>query len=354
MSFRVILGLLAIVSLVSGCAGSRVAPVLEPTKESRVWPDAPDVPRYAYAGTLIGEKDFVPKTDEGKSTGTIILEIVTGLIFGEPDYITLVRPTGGMVDSKGRVLVLDAGLGAVVVFDMAKAKVTTWESPADGESFGSPIAIVEDGKDGYWVSDSEAGQLFHIDKYGDPLAPIGKGVLNRPTGLARDPVSGNLYVADTGTHRILVLNPAGEVLDTIGMRGTDISQLNYPTHLTLSGRQLYVADTLNFRVQVFDLDGNGKLTLGQLGIRVGDMTRPKGVAVGRDGRIYVVESYFDHLLVYDPQGRFLLPIGGEGNGIGQFYLPAGVWTDGKDRVFVADMFNGRICIFKELTVGVGE
>ena len=81
------------------------------------------------------------------------------------------------------------------------------------------------------------------------------------------------------------------------------------------------------------------------------MARPKGVAVGADGRVYVVESYYDHLLVFDPEGRFLMPIGGTGTDEGQFYLPAGVWTDSTGRVYVADMFNGRVAVFKELTQG---
>ena len=70
--------------------------------------------------------------------------------------------------------------------------------------------------------------------------------------------------------------------------------------------------------------------------------RPKGVAVDSQGRVYVVESYYDSLLVYSPSGEFLLPISGGGTAIGRFYLPAGVWVDASDQVFVADMFNGRV------------
>ena len=79
------------------------------------------------------------------------------------------------------------------------------------------------------------------------------------------------------------------------------------------------------------------------------MTRPKGVAVGGDDRIYVVESYYDHLLVFDRGGRLLLPIGGTGAEVGRFYLPSGVWTDTSGRGYVAAMFHGRLVVFKELT-----
>jgi DNA-binding beta-propeller fold protein YncE len=90
------------------------------------------------------------------------------------------------------------------------------------------------------------------------------------------------------------------------------------------------------------------MTFGKAGLFVGQFARPKGVAIGGDGRIYVVESRHDHLLVFDAKGQLLLPIAGRGT-IGSFHLPAGVWTDSQQNVYVADMFNGRVVVFKELT-----
>ena len=109
-----------------------------------------------------------------------------------------------------------------------------------------------------------------------------------------------------------------------------------------------MADTMNARVQVFDLAGKALLQVGQRGLYLGNLVRPKGVAVDAEGNIYVVESYHDHLLVYDKTGRFLMAIGGTGKANGEFYLPAGVWTDRDNRIFVADMFNGRVVVFQFL------
>jgi DNA-binding beta-propeller fold protein YncE len=101
-------------------------------------------------------------------------------------------------------------------------------------------------------------------------------------------------------------------------------------------------------VQVFDPDGRVLEVFGERGLYVGNLARPKGVAVDDEGNVYVVESFYDHLLVFDPSGRFLLPVGGTGHAPGQFYLPAGVWIDSRNRVYVADMFNGRVSIFQFL------
>jgi len=109
-----------------------------------------------------------------------------------------------------------------------------------------------------------------------------------------------------------------------------------------------VADTLNARIQVLEPDGRPIRQTGRRGLRMGNLVRPKGVALDDEGNLYVVESYYDYLLIYDDRGRFLMPIGGTGSGIGEFYLPSGVWTDSRNRVFVADMFNGRVTIFQYL------
>lgn len=341
--------------LLSACSTrERAAPVLQPVSGSQVWPLAPETPRYAYAGTLVGETDFFAKEVEQKSLGTKTLEFIVGLIFGEPDYLKLVRPVAGLVDRDGRIVVTDMGRPGVIVFDMKKKKTVLWQQAADGQDFVAPVGIVEDGDGGYYVTDSTLGAVFHLTHDGYPLPGFGAKVVGRPTGIARDPTTGNYFVTDTSSHRIVVFSPGGEVIDVVGTRGTEPGRFNFPTHIAVRDNRIYVADSLNFRVQVMDYDGEGSLAFGQLGANIGDMMRPKGVTVGADGRIYVVESYYDHILIFDPNGRFLMPIDGGTLESGSLYLPSGVWTDRESRVYVADMFNGRICVFKELTRGIEE
>jgi DNA-binding beta-propeller fold protein YncE len=340
----------ALLFAVVGCslAPETATPRLEPVADGPVWPAPPDLARYAYVGTLIGERNFLAPGGADDGAFTTALKWIVGLVFDDPNYLELQRPVGGMVDERGSIYVVDAGHKAVIVFDMAGQRVLRWRQAAPGEAFVSPVAIVGDGAAGFLVTDSERKEIIRLDAEGEPVGRFGKGVLGRPTGIARDARTGVIYVADTTAHDIKIFNDRGEIVDRLGARGVEPGTFNYPTYLAFRHDQLYVADTLNFRVQVFNREGDGRLIFGKLGLFVGNMTRPKGVAVGDDGRIYVVESYFDHLLVYDRGGDFLLPIGGTGQGIGQFYLPAGAWTDPLGRVYIADTFNGRIVVFKEL------
>lgn len=339
-----------VLSVMAACAGpERKTPTLDPAIQSVVWPDPPEVARYALAGMLVGERDFIAEDAASPDAATVALRWIAGLVVGEQNYEELRRPVSGMTDASGRVYVVDASRKSVVVFDMPGKEFREWRAAAPKLAFAAPVAITSDGGGGFLITDSELAEVFRLDASGEPAGRFGKGIVKRPTGIARDPTTGTIYVADTAEHDIKVFDSAGVLLDVMGSRGAEPGQFNAPTHLAFHGDQLYVADTLNFRVQIFDRAGDGRLSFGRLGLFVGQMTRPKGVAVGRDGRIYVVESYFDHLLVFDPRGELLLPIGGTGQGIGQFYLPAGAWTDDTGRVYVADMFNGRVVVFKELT-----
>ncbi len=324
-------------------------PSLEPAPDAHSWPLAPEQARYALAGVLVGERNFLAPNRRTASKARSALNWLVGLIVGEPEYVELRRPVSGLTDATGRVLVVDSSHQAVVVFDMKGQRLLLWRSVDRGERFQSPVAIAADGAGGYLVTDSELGEVFRLTADGTPQGRFGKRILTRPTGIARDNQSGLVYVADTARHDIKVFDPNGALVDILGGKGEAPGSFNTPTHLLFHGGQLYVVDTLNFRVQIFDRNGDGRLSFGGLGLFVGNMTRPKGVAVGGDERIYVVESYYDYLLVFDAAGQLLLPIGGTGQNVGEFYLPAGVWTDAENRVYVADMFNGRVVVFKELT-----
>ncbi len=223
------------------------------------------------------------------------------------------------------------------------------ETETDLEGFGAPIGIAPDGKGGVLVTDAELATVFHLDRDGAPLGRFGDGELQRPTGIARNPVTGTIYVTDTVAHDIKLFDGEGKLLRSIGERGREEGTFNYPTHVSFADDRLYVSDSMNFRIQVLNDEGEVEQSFGETGLYLGNLVRPKGVAVGGDGRVYVAESYHDHLLVYDRTGRFLLPIGGTGSAVGQFYQPSGIWTDRQRRVYVADMYNGRVMVFQELT-----
>jgi len=109
-----------------------------------------------------------------------------------------------------------------------------------------------------------------------------------PTGIVAS-AWGDLFVSDTGNHRVQVLDSERKVVATIGqtgVAGTGPDQLNHPARLAWRDDRLYVADTGNHRVQAFDVKDPLKprlvRTYGETGVRgsgEGQFDEPLGVAV---------------------------------------------------------------------------
>ena len=347
---------LILLILTAGCA-TREPAVLRfgvqdaPEGKRLMWPAPPEVPRYMYAGQLLGEANFRAPGARAGEGFMGLLRAIAGLVVGESRPVELARPQSGAVDENGRIYVTDVSRQAVFVFDPGAGKLDVWEKAEGLANFAGPVAVAALNGIAY-VTDAELGIVARLDASGTPQRALGRGLLKRPTGLAFDPQRGELYVADTAAHDIKVLDLSGALKRVLGRRGEGDGEFNYPTHLAFADGELYVTDTMNSRIQVLEgASGTMQRSFGMRGLYVGNLVRPKGIALDSERNVYVVESYYDHLLVFDRQGRFLMGIGGLGAESGKFYLPAGVWTDHLNRVFVADMFNGRVVLFQHLGGG---
>jgi sugar lactone lactonase YvrE len=206
---------------------------------------------------------------------------------------------------------------------------TLWTSDPDVFDAGvdSHMDMLHDSPDGmgiawdhdnvYWVFDGyhdaiaryDFGQdhgLGGTDHSDGEVARYVEGEVNRATdessNLAFDPESGLLYIADTGNHRIAVLDTAtgergsaiqpnydddvqysmdGASLDTLIVRGAVVD----PTGLELHDGLLWVSDYATGKILAFTRDGTLVDWL-ETGI-VGGL---QGMAFDADGQLYVVDS----------------------------------------------------------------
>ncbi len=346
------LPLLALVSgllLLTGCAAERsVMRYSNPGKERLVLPKPPDPPRFLYLGELTGERNFRPESEEVPGAMQSFFQWVVGLADGFIPVLELQRPQSGAVDDDGRIYVTDVSRQAVYVFDEPAGQLKIWEMADASRRFVSPVGVAMGAQGEVLVSDAELGLVARLDRDGNPLGTFGEGVLKRPNGIARDPARGVVYVADVQAHDIKVFSDAGLLLQILGQRGSGDGEFNFPTHLAFARSELYVTDTLNSRIQIYGTDDTLKQQFGSLGLYIGNLVRPKGVALDNEGHVYVVESLYDTLLVFNHEGALLMALGGSGKEPGRFYLPAGVWSDRHNRIYVSDMFNGRVVLYQYL------
>jgi sugar lactone lactonase YvrE len=184
-----------------------------------------------------------------------------------------------------------------------------------------------------------------------------------PFGLAVA-ADGSVYVADAGeSNRIRKVSPEGSVTTLAGGRegfadgAGAAASFNTPSALALDAAgNLYVADTGNNRVRKVTPEGVATTLAGdgEAGYVDGPAAQarfdsPVGVAVDKDGNVYVADTYNDRVRVITKDGlvKTLAGNGATGNADGastsaSFDTPCGVAVNDAGEVYVADTGNDRL------------
>lgn len=76
-----------------------------------------------------------------------------------------------------------------------------------------------------------------------------------------------------------------------------------------------------------------------------DFLHPSDVAVGADGRIYVLDGVNSRVMVFDRKGAYLFRFGARGTGKGGLNNPLGIALDAQGAVYIADSGNSLIQVF---------
>ncbi|MGA2617644.1 MAG: SMP-30/gluconolactonase/LRE family protein [Thermoguttaceae bacterium] len=163
---------------------------------------------------------------------------------------------------------------------------------------------------------------------------------------------GNLYVgcsAQGGLQKFVRTNHAGKFTPAwIVQRHKDgYSVLGLAVERT--GNVFATVRTKNSReVQQFSAAGTFVNAWGSIGTLAGQFCSPNGIALDREGNLYIAESSAwgtgssHRVQKFTLAGKFLATWGTEGSGDGQFNLPVGIALDGRGNVYVADTYNSRV------------
>lgn len=164
---------------------------------------------------------------------------------------------------------------------------------------------------------------------------------------ARD---GSILVGDYNNYDVKRYSPGGELLQVIGGKGSGPGQTNQPYGLAVDPTSgvLYVADTVAREIEVYDPDGTPRATW--------DIDPTGGyyttrLAVNHDGWVYAVNSQSisrtsPHTVnVYDRTGAFLFRFGRTGTGPGETLGLRGIAIGPEEQVFVLDAGNRRVLVF---------
>ena len=357
---------------------------------------------------------------EGKANGAL-----ANGVLGQSDYTTVVAsdasnkmttPNGMAVTSSGHLFVSDLSVHRVLRFNSARAK--TNGASADGvlgqagygtSGFGagsaemrSPAGLALDGSGTLWLADTNNNRVTRFDNavatangasadgilghagFTDPAA-VDAAHLSGPRGVAEDPATGKVFVADTANNRVLRFSSQaalhngqsaeavlGQPDFTSSTGGTTAALMKEPTGLSVdAGGRLWVADRGNARVLRFDnaaskVNGaNADGVLGQpdfttvnSGVSGLVLGSPSAVCADSSGALWVADSVYNRCVRWDAaaskangaamngvlgQGGFTFS--GSGTTANTFTTPLGVVSDGAGHVWVADAQNNRVMRF---------
>jgi sugar lactone lactonase YvrE len=254
------------------------------------------------------------------------------------------------------------------------------------------------------TSEGESGEGDHLFSiYG-----FEGDLLRRPSAVGIGP-NGDIYVADTGKHRIVVFDSDGAYRTVYGEAGDEPLQIQNPIDVAVAddGRS-YVLDknakkivlfdptnqpsgvipfdqeisplsltvdddtlfvTTESGIVMFDLEGNPLTGYVAWGKEPGQFDKPGGVAVGEDGTLYVADSFNYRVQAISTQGEPLWQYGtpipaDQAIGFNEesrlFGLPASIAVDEEGFIYVVDGTNSEVIVlttdgeYQETIGGVGH
>lgn len=119
-------------------------------------------------------------------------------------------------------------------------------------------------------------------------------------------------------------------------KGDAQGQFHAPIGIAINASdELLITEFHNDRVQKFDTEGNWLTTYPVV-------EYPSGIAVDREGRMFVAALLEHKIAVYDAGGKLLREWGKKGPGDGEFNEPGGLAIEADGSLLVADQCNHRM------------
>ena len=327
-------------------------------------------------GTFAGTGQAGRSGDGGPATAAQINNQF-GVVRGPDGAIYFCEYDGHLVRRVGKdgVITTVAGTGAAGYAN----------GPALKASFNKPHEIRFDARGDLYVADMVNHAIRKIDLktglvstfagtgaagYGGDGGPAVEATLKQPHSIQFGP-GGDLYICDIGNHVIRRVDPSGKISTFAGtgkagptpdgapIQGTP---LNGPRSLdfdaqgrlwlaTREGNQVFRLDLKEGRIHHAAGTGKKGFTGNGGPAREATLSGPKGIAVGPDGDVFLVDTESHSIRKIDAKtGRLELVIGTGEKGDGpdgppaacRLARPHGIWADPDGTLFVGDSENHRV------------
>lgn len=282
----------------------------------------------------------------------IVSKIVTTL--AAPADKPMHMPTDVAVDRRGMVFVADGTNDRIVRFTRG-GKFAGVIRSSDGESLNRPVGLTVGPADRLWIADTGNHRVIVIGPDGKLIETIRlakpmDGRAPDPTDVAVTADGRRTYIVDNDNHRLLIRDNEGRTLSTMGRFGRGLGQFQWPFMVCISPKgYVYISDVIGARAQRLSRKDRWA---GQVparvpwGVRLGQLYRPKGVAVDRRGRLYISDSTLSVVQVFDAEGGLAGVLTDPAGKPLRFRHPMGMCFGAGGRLYVVELGADRVAVIE--------
>ena len=220
------------------------------------------------------------------------------------------EPWGVAISRDGRVFVADTWNSRIQAFDPEGRLLWKWGAlgsvtgtDGDPHLLYGPRGLAVTLGDTLLATDTGNRRVLRFRLNGELLGQSGgsgpiPGRFDEPVGIAVDPKSGEILVADAWNRRIQRFDAGMRFLQELAVPGWRSRNAASKPYLAVDSRgNVFAADPAESRLLVFDARGQVEHFIRTLGIKYGDLSRPTGVAVDpTDDSIWVADSGNDRVV----------------------------------------------------------
>jgi len=166
--------------------------------------------------------------------------------------------------------------------------------------------------------------------------------------------AGIIYVTDSATDEIYMLDTLGNQLNTIGGYGWSESAFDNPVDVFADALKVYVTDKNNHRIQRFDknLNYNFQISTRESAVEEERFGYPLSAVMSNQGDIFILDSENLRVVKFDIFGNFIQNFAGYDYGINALSDPRQLTISMQNNLFILDGKN--ILIFDQFGNGIGS
>ncbi|HEX9250914.1 MAG TPA: NHL repeat-containing protein [Ignavibacteriaceae bacterium] len=164
--------------------------------------------------------------------------------------------------------------------------------------------------------------------------------------------NGLIYVSDSGSDELILLDTLGNTLKTFGGYGWDQNSFDDPADVFADPLTIYVADKNNHKIKRFDKNLNFIYALytRDSDIQEEQFGYPLSCATSNQGDLYFIDSDNKRIMKFDIFGNFIMNFGGFDAGNYQLSKPTQLAVSSSNNIFVID--GSDIVIFDHFGNGI--